>query len=920
MQSRDLTPDIRASLQAKLERMIARPLVAAVVRPANDERTGHDSGPAAFQFLRTAAQSSQPTASRVSQAAWQENADEGTCTVRIQIDYLDAWRGSEREILEIVRSTIETPVTFLTADQQLLLERSPREFLKLTPRPETAELVSYRTEDIGGAERVTELTVAAPPATPQHVTHIAIVPNLVQIERQLDALEQVLRSSDEGPIAPLRVLLGLADPSLIQRHAEEALMTPVVANAGERLDEFQAACIAKALSTPHFAVIQGPPGSGKTTVITSIVRRSMARGHRVLVVSPTHVAVDNVVEKLLPRTDRRENDHLEPHTIPVRYAARKSRLSDRAAQYWVGNKQQARGAAIARRLQERLSTVLPEASGLYAREDQSQPGNAPLSGALAAVQRVICGTPIGILSYAPVGSAAPGEYDLLIVDEVSKMTLPEFLAIAVKARRWVLVGDPQQLPPYNNSEENAPTLDDVVDPRTELVCSVGGILERARPFERPSVPLLVVTDDPDLLQRAVAVHLSAVGMQSLPPFSRFGIEPARGVCFCSPGELADAGAALAATCARDLTQSPNYRGFVAVLVQRGIRVPRPAVASGLRLVEPRQRAQALVYENAFNVYHAQPWTDRSDQKLPLVGFRNGIEKYMPSLPAARVLREQAERASENVRDAMAARFAINTVSVYDWLTGIPCQSFDVSPLRELAALSPLRLCDAVQPFVGVLKKQYRMHPSLSLVPRNLFYFDEALHDGAPDGQSGCRVVFVQVPADDRGTETSPAECERICQLLEQLNAGMPESDRKPVIMVITPYREQRALLEATIRQISDRGVLAKLDVDAYTLDSCQGREAEYVFVSLVRSRATPFFDMPKRWNVALTRAMQGLFVVGNIDAYLQEAARARNDPRNRPGSRGGTGKPRPMMSLLARIVEAYDRQIADDKAIRTSGS
>ena len=56
----------------------------------------------------------------------------------------------------------------------------------------------------------------------------------------------------------------------------------------------------------------------------------------------------------------------------------------------------------------------------------------------------------------------------------------EFLAIAVKARRWVLVGDPEQLPPYNNGEENGVTLDDIITPMLELVCSVGAILENAR--------------------------------------------------------------------------------------------------------------------------------------------------------------------------------------------------------------------------------------------------------------------------------------------------------------------------------------------------------------------------------------------------------------------------------------------------------
>jgi AAA domain len=100
------------------------------------------------------------------------------------------------------------------------------------------------------------------------------------------------------------------------------------------------------------------------------------------------------------------------------------------------------------------------------------------------------------------------------------------------------------------------------------------------------------------------------------------------------------------------------------------------------------------------------------------------------------------------------------------------------------------------------------------------------------------------------------------------------------------------------------------------LDRCQGREAEYVLISLVRSRATPFLDMPKRWNVALTRAMQGLFIVGNIDAYLAAAASARRDPRAQP--RPGDATPaRPMMSLLARIIEEYDHLIAGSRQLES---
>ena len=71
------------------------------------------------------------------------------------------------------------------------------------------------------------------------------------------------------------------------------------------------------------------------------------------------------------------------------------------------------------------------------------------------------------------------------------------------------------------------------------------------------------------------------------------------------------------------------------------------------------------------------------------------------------------------------------------------------------------------------------------------------------------------------------------------------------------------------------------------------------------TRVVPF---PKRWNVALTRAKQRLFIVGDLGAYRAEAGRARGEVMI--GRAGRPGEQRPLMSVLARIVEAYDHQIA----------
>lgn len=58
---------------------------------------------------------------------------------------------------------------------------------------------------------------------------------------------------------------------------------------------------------------------------------------------------------------------------------------------------------------------------------------------------------------------------------------------------------------------------------------------------------------------------------------------------------------------------------------------------------------------------------------------------------------------------------------------------------------------------------------------------------------------------------------------------------------------------------------ARLNVEARcearTIDTCQGGEADIVFLDMVRSDATDFTDDPNRLNVAITRARQGEIIM-----------------------------------------------------------
>jgi hypothetical protein len=126
-------------------------------------------------------------------------------------------------------------------------------------------------------------------------------------------------------------------------------------------------------------LIKGPPGTGKTTIITRIVQHAAARGQKVLVCSQTHQAVRNVLERLhdiggfrMLRYGRTENlSPLElsyhesgagddfPRQVLERSSAAQARLRQRLDEATTAEAALARARDAARRLDEarRLAAV-----------------------------------------------------------------------------------------------------------------------------------------------------------------------------------------------------------------------------------------------------------------------------------------------------------------------------------------------------------------------------------------------------------------------------------------------------------------------------------------------------------------------------------------------------------------------------------
>jgi len=158
-----------------------------------------------------------------------------------------------------------------------------------------------------------------------------------------------------------------------------------------------------AVGAEDFALVHGPPGTGKTYTLARMVRSLVARGDRVLLSAFTNRAVDNLLEAL---EDQGYTDIVRVGTESgVREDMQKYRL---------------------------------ETSG-----DPGECASRLQNAQVVAATTATCGG----------STLQTQEFDVAVVDEAGQLTEPGTLAATTLADRFVLVGDHQQLPPVVQSED-----------------------------------------------------------------------------------------------------------------------------------------------------------------------------------------------------------------------------------------------------------------------------------------------------------------------------------------------------------------------------------------------------------------------------------------------------------------------------------
>lgn len=203
-----------------------------------------------------------------------------------------------------------------------------------------------------------------------------------------------------------------------------------------------------------------------------------------------------------------------------------------------------------------------------------------------------------------------------------------------------------------------------------------------------------------------------------------------------------------------------------------------------------------------------------------------------------------------------------------------------------------------------LRTQYRMLPAIGKLVSTVFYGGQLQHGRTnPVLPDECCPEFFRsqlawIATDDLAQSAfqveaggvgrslcNPAEANAIIDLLRRLDDHAPflewltarDTDVKPIGIICT-YAAQRELMR---RKLHSVGLSATM-IDACkidTVDSYQGKENPIVILSLVRNNADGGFDAghktivqgflskPNRVNVALSRAMDRLVIVGRLSGW-----------------------------------------------------
>ena len=615
--------------------------------------------------------------------------------------------------------------------------------------------------------------------------------------------------------------------------------------------------VRKALSTPDFAILDGPPGTGKTTAIRELIIQLILDGKRVLVASSTNAAIDNVLDRIVNIDCKNENNHdFKDLLRPIRLGIAE-RASDDVKEY-------------------SMETMLLNNSASGLEEDF-------LKQILISSSNLVCGTISRVyadLIFIPNEEdkwkrklAVLPDFDYLIMDESSKTTFQEFIVPAKLAKHWILAGDVRQLSPFTEEGAVETALNLFSGSETDL--NVTDTTKMAMALINEGK--LIVRHTSRVYSILVSDNVAReIGNQ----LKKLDKKITNGLCvvFNEPVSYSDV-----------------YGGRVlfigkTLFNKRRSLIPLDSYIINLTGESINVNPENYHYEHTLNIdndddrFRNQSLINEDIEKLRKT-WAEGIAWRLNRDYWLRNVKQQKSNYMREIRDRIPGEFnaeedkkrfekqcirMVQNVVFHSILELLTVKNDDSGSNSLVQSFEPEELKLRSESLIF----QHRMHEEISRTPAQTFY-NGNLKNGPKVNDTGMNYfisgynkqhnVWVDCVGRDK-KNVNETEIDQIEKNLKDFIEWAKKHPRKDgeeyTAIVITFYLAQSNRLKERL-DILKREAWGTVRIKIATVDYIQGQEADVVFLSMVRNHNVGFMDTPNRLNVAITRAKHLLVFVGN---------------------------------------------------------
>ncbi|GAA0151831.1 DNA metabolism protein [Lithospermum erythrorhizon] len=269
--------------------------------------------------------------------------------------------------------------------------------------------------------------------------------NEVTYRRMKDTLIELSKGVHRGPAADLvPVLFGERQPTMAKKDAKFTLIN-------QNLDHSQKDAISKALSSKDVFLLHGPPGTGKTTTVVEIILQEVKRGSKILACAASNIAVDNIVERLVPhRVKLVRVGHparLLPQVLDSALDSLVLRGDNSALANDIRKEMKALNGKLLKAKDRNTKRDIRKELKTLSKEERKRQQLAVTDVIKNA--DVILTTLTGALTRKLDGNS----FDLVIIDEAAQALEVACWIALLKGSRCILAGDHLQLPPTIQSVE-----------------------------------------------------------------------------------------------------------------------------------------------------------------------------------------------------------------------------------------------------------------------------------------------------------------------------------------------------------------------------------------------------------------------------------------------------------------------------------